>query len=118
MKKLLFVATLLLGSIAWGQSAHTVTITWTASSDAAGNPSLVYDIYRAPAACPATPLVFVKVGTTAPLALTFTDTAVPLGTMCYSVTSLVNGVESVQSNPAPAVVLPAAPSGVLVTKVN
>lgn len=118
MKKLLFVTMLLLTSIAWGQSTHTVTLTWAASPDAAGNPSLVYDIYRAPAACPATPLTFVKVGTTAPLATSFTDSAVPLGTMCYAVTSLINGVESVQSNPAPAVILPAAPTGLLVSKVN
>ena len=116
MKKLLFV--LLLASCASAQSTHSVTLTWTASPDAASNPTLAYDVYRAPAACPATPLVFVKVATTAPLATTFTDTNVPIGTMCYAVTSLVNGAESVQSNPAPAVILPAAPTGLLVSKVN
>jgi hypothetical protein len=139
MKKLLFLAVLLLGSIAWGQtvhvdpvigssleeaavamtmmqSSHSVTLTWTASTDAIGNPTLFYDVYRAPVACTATPTpTFSRVGSTAPLATTFTDTAVPLGVFCYVVTSLVNGAESVSSNTAPAVILPAAPTSVKAT---
>lgn len=117
MKRLLFLTIFLLGTLMQAQSSHSVTVTWTASSDAASNPTLTYNIYRAPAACGSVPpLAFAKVGTVSAGVLTFTDSAAPLGSNCYVVTSLVNGLESVNSNTAPAVILPAAPTSVLVTK--
>src|SRR5437879_4481744 len=80
------------------QSTHSVTITWSPSIDAAGNPTGTYFVYRAEAACTAPNLAFNKVGSAVSTATTFNDTAVPLGTHCYAVTFTVNGAESVESN--------------------
>ena len=109
---------LLFSLAAFGQSQHSVVITWTASTDAVANPTLIYNVYRAPVSCSNPTPQFVKVGSASSSITTFTDNAVPLGNFCYAVTSLVNGVESVNSNTAVAVVLPAPPTGLLVQKVN
>jgi len=112
MKKLLLLTVLLAASFACAQSTHSVDVIWsTPSSDASGNPPVIYTVYRAPSACSANPLAsaFVRVGTASATATKFTDTAVPLGPFCYVVTFTVNTAESAFSNLVPAVVLPAAP---------
>jgi hypothetical protein len=96
---------------AFGQSAHSVTATWVASPDAVANPSITYNIYRATSTCPiVAPVVLAKIGSTAAGILTFPDTNVSVGnTYCYAVTAVLNGLESVDSQTAQAVILPAAP---------
>lgn len=115
MRQVLWLLLLLpIGGMA--QSTHSVDLTWTASSDAAGNPTGTYTIYRAPAACSTNPplTAFLKVGTAPATATKFTDAPpIALGTYCYIVTFTVNGTESLASNLTPAVVLPAAPTGVV-----
>lgn len=98
---------------------HSVVLTWNASTDAAANPSLTYNVYRSTVACPASgvPAGATKVGS-AVAALTYTDSTVQVGTNCYYVTSQLNGAESVGSNTAPAVLLPASPTGVVVKSAN
>lgn len=100
-------------AVAFMQSTHSIAVSWTPSSDAAANPTLAYQVYRANSLCTATSLVFVKIGSTTTPVLVFNDLAVPPGNYCYKVTSLLNGAESVDSNTAPAVILPGAPGGVL-----
>ena len=95
---------------AWGmaQSAHSVTLTWTASPDAAANPTLSYNVYRSVTSCSSP--VFSKVGSVASGVLTFQDTAVTVGnTYCYAVTSVLNGLEGNNSPVVQAVILPAPP---------
>jgi hypothetical protein len=106
------IAFLLLSATgAMAQSTHSVDLSWTASIDAAANPSGTYIIYRAPVPCTPAPAAtaFVKVGSAIASLTKFTDPVVPLGPFCYAVTFSVNGAESLQSNLTPAVVLPAAP---------
>ncbi len=96
-------------------SSHSVALNWTASSDAAGNPTLAYNVYRLVGACPSgAPTGFTKVASSV-TTVSYTDTAVSVGnTYCYYVTSVLNGLESVPSNAVAAVILPAAPSSVTV----
>lgn len=82
---------------------HPVNLTWTASSDAAENPSLEYNIYRA-STCGGT---YTKLNTTPLAATAYLDAAVLPGSYCYQVTSVLNGVESAPSNQA-AVLIPGA----------
>lgn len=90
------------------QGPHSVTINWTASPDAAANPTLSYNIYRAVGSCTNT---FVKINSTAAGVLAFTDTNVTVGqTYCYQATAVLNGLESIPSNQDPAVILPAPPA--------
>jgi hypothetical protein len=93
-------------SPAFAQS-HTVALSWTASTDAAANPSLTYNIYRANVPC-ASATTFSKVNTSAIAAVTFTDSGLQPGSYCYQGTAVLNGVESLASNQAPAVILPKA----------
>jgi hypothetical protein len=118
MRKLAFIAVLLMSLFVKAQSTHSVSLSWTASPDATLNPTLTYNVYRAPqiqSACTATNLVYTKVGSTSSTLNVFTDSAVPIGQFCYKVTSTLNGSESIDSNIAAAVILPAPPTGVLVT---
>jgi hypothetical protein len=95
------------------QSPHSVQLNWNASPDQAANPTLSYNIYKAPTACTNTP-VFTKLAATAADALTFTDSSVSVGqSLCYQVTSVLNGLESVPSNSVTAVILPGAPSSLV-----
>lgn len=91
-------------------TAHSVALAWTASSDAAANPTLTYNVYRLVRVCPSgTPTGFTQVGTAS--ATTYSDTAVSVGnTYCYYVTAQLNALQSVPSNTASAVILPAAPT--------
>lgn len=86
------------------QSRHTVSLSWTASTDAAANPSLTYNIYRATACSGA----FVKLNASPGAATTYLDSAVFAGnTYCYQVTAVLSAIESVPSNVV-AAVIPAA----------
>lgn len=85
--------------------AHSVALAWTASTDAAANPTLTYNVYRA-VTCAGT---FSKISSGV-AAVTFTDTSVQPGAYCYQVTAFVNSAESVPSNQSTVVILPAAPT--------
>ena len=94
-------------------ATHQAVLTWTASTDAAANPTLTYNIYRFSGACPATAPTtvgtggFTKINASAITALTFTDTGIGVGSVCYYGTSLFNGAESVPGVPAGGTVGPA-----------
>jgi hypothetical protein len=82
------------------RAQHSVSLTWTASTSASGNPSLTYNIYRS-FACSGT---FVRLNTTPISTSGFLDVAVPPGTYCYQATAVLSGLESTPSNQASAVV--------------
>ena len=84
---------------------HNVSLAWTASTDAAANPSLTYNVYRSPGCSGA----FTKLNASPVTALTYTDTGLLAGTYCYQATSVLAGTESAPSNQAVAIV-PAATS--------
>lgn len=79
---------------------HNVSLAWTASTSAAGNPSLTYNVYRS-SGCSGT---FALLNTMPISATTFLDAAVPPGTYCYQATAVLAGLESAPSNQASAVV--------------
>lgn len=82
---------------------RTVQITWQASSSAAGNPTLTYNVYRAPNCAGQ----FLKLNALGLSVTSYVDAAVaPGATYCYRVTAVLNGVESAPSNPAVAVIPP------------
>jgi fibronectin type 3 domain-containing protein len=76
----------------------TVTATWTASPDAAANPTITYNIYRSTSNCNAPNLL--KIGSVAAGVLTFQDTSgvVAGNTYCYGVTAVLAGLESAPAN--------------------
>lgn len=99
------------------QASHSVVLSWGASPDAAANPSLVYNVYRANSSCPASgaPSGASKIGSNV-ASLSYTDTAVSVGqSYCYYVTASLNSLESVPSNDGNAVILPAAPQTLSIT---
>lgn len=102
MKRIALVLTLAfaLGTVLT-RAQDRVRVSWTASSDAAGNPSLTYNVYRA-GSCPGQ---FAKLNA-APLSGTsYLDTNVAIGTVyCYQVTAVLSGIESLPSNQAIAAV--------------
>src|SRR6266849_4853837 len=87
---------------------HTVTLTWTASSDGG-----VYTMYRATGVCSPT-LTFapLSVGITSTV---YVDSGISPGKFCYQVTTVVNSAESLPSNQAQAVILPASPGNLTET---
>ncbi len=95
------IAALLALALAWGASAahaqYTVKVTWTASTSAAGNPSLTYNVYRA-ATCASH---FAKLNS-APVTTTsyFDATAATGAAYCYQITAVLAGLESAPSNQA------------------
>jgi fibronectin type 3 domain-containing protein len=101
---LLLALALALGTVP-ARAQNSVRVSWTASSDAGGNPSLVYNVYRA-GSCPGQ---FTKLNS-APLSGTsYLDTNVAIGAVyCYQVTAVLNSVESVPSNQTIAAVPPSA----------
>jgi hypothetical protein len=115
MKKLIPAIAAL--SVAFGLAAaparaqHNVSLVWTASTSAGGNPSLTYNVYRS-SGCSGT---FVLLNTMPISATAFLDAAVPPGTYCYQATAVLSGLESTPSNEAsaavPAVVIVAVPPG-------
>lgn len=92
--RLIFALSAILIAVpAFSQSA--VHLNWQASSSAAGNPSLTYNVYRA-STC-AGP--FAQLNASGVASTGFVDTAVAAGaTYCYEVTALLSGTESVASN--------------------
>ena len=103
---LLLLPLLLLSSPAKAQ-AHSAVLSWNASPDA----GVSYNVYRLTGACPASGTAgFTKLNAAAVTTLTYTDSTVALGAVCYYVTATLNGAESVPSNTASAVVLPGAPT--------
>ena len=102
---ILFTAVML-----FAQSGHTVTLTWTASTDN----GVQYNVYRASGVCTNPLPTMTKLGTVS--TLTYQDTGVAPGTYCYYVTATENGAESAYSatgsnflslpiNPAPPTTL-------------
>ena len=93
------------------RAQHTASLTWTASTDAAANPTLGYNVYRLAGACPTSGTAgFSKLNTATVTTTSFTDSTIALGNACYYVTATLNGAESVPSNTASAVILPGAPT--------
>jgi hypothetical protein len=80
-----------------------VKLKWTASSSAISNPSLTYNVYRAPTC--AGPFVLIN---SAPVVGTaYVDTSVAGGAAyCYQVTAVLAGMESSASNQAVAAAPP------------
>lgn len=119
MKKItgiLGILALALSSATPVKAQHSASLTWGASSDAAANPTLSYNVYRLSGACPASGTAgFTKLNTAPVTTLTFTDSTIALGNACYYVTATLNGAESVPSNTASAVVLPGAPTLLKIT---
>jgi hypothetical protein len=101
-----FTAVLALAFAFCASSAHSqysVRLTWTASSDAAANPSLTYNVYRA-ATCPEH---FAKINSAPVTGTSYVDNNVGAGAAyCYQVTAVLSAVESVPSNQAVAAVPP------------
>jgi len=104
-----------------GTSPHCVTLTWTASTDGAANPTLGYDVYKGttPGGESTTPLngtTLVAVGCSTTATCTYIDTSVTVGqTIYYTVQASLNGVNSISSDEATAKIPPAPPSGVTIT---
>jgi hypothetical protein len=93
------------------QAAHNAVIKWGASPDAGANPSLGYNVYKLATTCPASGTAgFSKVNSAPISALTFTDSPLAVGSVCYYVTATLNGTESVPSNTAGGTVTPATVS--------
>lgn len=85
--------------------AHSVSISWTASTDAVDG----YNVYKGSAAGAET----VKVNAALITTDSFVDANASLGTSFYAVKSSLGGVESLLSNSIEAVILPAAPTNVV-----
>ncbi len=104
MKRIAAVLTLAVAfSASPAHAQYIVRLTWTASSDAAANPSLTYDVYRA-ASCPGH---FVKINSAPVTGTSYVDSSVGTGVAyCYQVTAVLAGVESAPSNQAVAAVPP------------
>lgn len=90
----------LLFAAAPASAQHAVNLTWTASTDAADNPSLAYNIYRA-STCGGT---FTKLNASPLAATAYFDAAVLPGSHCYQITSVLNGTEGDPSNQAAALI--------------
>ena len=84
------------------RAQHSVILAWTASTDAAANPSLTYNVYRSPT-CTGT---FAKRNSSPITSTSYAETGVLPGSYCYQVTSVLSGSEGVPSNQA-AVLIPA-----------
>jgi hypothetical protein len=94
--------------------AHSVTLNWVASTDSTTTGFQGYNVYRGVAAGQETAVPLN--GSTPISALTYSDTTVADGgSYFYAVTALLNGLESVHSNEATAVILPFAPTGLVAT---
>lgn len=124
MKKYILAGLLLfLATSASAQAAHTVTLSWTASTDATTNPALTYNMYRLNGACPAAAPAaisgsgFTKQNATPLATTTFTDSSVSPGVYCYFASAFVNSAESIPSNDASAIIQPKSPTSLGVSSV-
>jgi hypothetical protein len=95
---------MLLMPTARGQTQSTY-LAWSPSSDAATNPSLTYNVYRA-SSCTGT---FAKINAAPVTTTNYLDNQPPAGSYCYCVTAVLNGLESNPSNTAIATILPVQP---------
>lgn len=113
MKKLLFSLLLGSSSVAFAAS-HSVTLTWTASTDSTtANPGTV-NVLRATGNCPASgigTLTYNTLTTTAPAGGPYVDNSVTSGTTyCYYVTATIGGQTSNPSNTFQSTIPVAPPS--------
>jgi hypothetical protein len=99
------MALLALSSSAARAQSESTYLAWTASTDAAANPSLTYNVYRA-TSCAGT---FAKINAAPVSATIYLDNQPPPGSYCYRVTSVLSGVEGDPSNTATATILPEQP---------
>ncbi len=87
--------------------SHSVSLQWNPSSDS----GVGYNLYRMEGACPSSGTAgFSKITASPVTGTAYTDSAVGPGAYCYYATAVLNGAESVPSNFASAVILPAAPT--------
>lgn len=127
MKQYLALAVIVLSLLAMPQAAtkkpmiatttaHSVTLTWTASTSTGITGYNVYRNTTTTNSCSLTEAFLVGVGNV----LTYTDTAVTNGaSYCYYVTALSSGGESAPSNEALAQIpTPPAPPTAVTAKVN
>jgi fibronectin type 3 domain-containing protein len=96
-------------------STHYVTLSFTASPDAAAYPTLTYNVYRQQLVSKTS---VCSLGSMQPIGNTATtsyaDTNVQVGAIyCYAVTATLNGGESDFSNTASATIPIAPPSGLV-----
>ncbi len=100
-----FIAMILAVTLATSaaRAQHSVILNWTASTDAAANPSLTYNVYRSPT-CTGT---FAKRNASPISATSYVESGVLPGSYCYQVTSVLSGSEGAPSNQA-AVLIPAS----------
>jgi hypothetical protein len=85
------------------RAQYAVKLSWTASSTAAANPSLTYNVYRA-STCAAP---FSRINSAPVIATVYVDSSAGSGAAyCYQVTAVLAGVESSPSNQAIAAVPP------------
>jgi fibronectin type 3 domain-containing protein len=90
----LLLLNLLTVGVAMAQAAHSANLSWVASSDAAANPSLTYNVYRGPGSCTAS-TTFTKLNTAAVTGTSYSDTTVTVGNIyCYGVTAVLGSSES------------------------
>ena len=84
---------LLVVSMAFAQTTHSVNLTWVDANNPAGT---TYSVYRATGLCSGTP-TFSKLAT-AIATKTYSDTTVTVGNYCYNVTATFNSAEGPASN--------------------
>jgi hypothetical protein len=103
-------------AIAVATGGHGADLAWAASPDSAANPALTYNVYRIAGACPATVTLSQWTKLTGGIAtVTFSDTGMSPGQYCYAITAFLNGVESVPTTPAAAVIPLSPPSGLVIS---
>lgn len=115
MKKIISILSAVLFAAASmnAQAAHSVALSWSASSDSTSTTPGTVSVFRATGACPASGisgLTFAKIATSISAAGPYTDTTVTVGTWCYYVAADIGGAESGPSNTFQAPIIPAAPT--------
>ena len=101
---------LLLTVTAFAQTGRTVTLVW---DDLLNGASATWNVKRASASCASSP-TFTTLASNVSVK-TYQDTNVLPGTYCYALSANVSGLESANSSPAAAVVIPFPPTFVTVT---
>lgn len=100
---------------------HSVTLSLTRSPDDSQAAGQGYTAWRISGTCPSsvtTTTGFTALNATLFTTTTYVDTTVVPGSYCYVVTFSNTIATSVPSNTAPAVILPAAPTNVIVGSTN
>jgi hypothetical protein len=104
----------LAASLVFGQTAHSVALTWTDTANPAGT---TYSIYRATGQCTGS-LTFTKISAAPVAAKTYTDNSVQPGPYCYVATATFNAIESGYSNSALAAVPTSPPNSLTITTIQ